>query len=83
MGPQPFRLNRQGITLLSAILLGGYPIFSIFFFSSRGCLVFHFSSMQEASSSFSAQAGVGVLVKFSSEPREDANSVSPQNTCKH
>ena len=82
MGPQPFRLNRQGITLLSAILLGGYPIFSIFFFSSRGCLVFHFSSMQEASSSFSAQAGVGVLVKFSSEPRENANSVSPQITHK-
>ena len=34
--------------------------------------------MQEASSSFSAQAGVGVLVKFSSEPREDANLYLPR-----
>ena len=40
MGLQPFRLNRQGITLLSAIILGGYPIFSIFFLLKSDCHLF-------------------------------------------
>ena len=67
MGPQPFRLNRQGITLLSAILLGGYPIFSIFFLLG-GVQSFIFQVCRRPRLVFQLRQGQGCSLNFRANP---------------